>query len=925
MTTRLLRIGFVSAIVAVSALLVVPAATRAASTPPTAHRAAPPQRLDVRRPVATPRSLAVAEADARLILAYSLGRRGVFDLDPRTGTARFVGRLDGTLTGPSSEPAAAVAMGWVRRNASALGLDRRDLHTFHRSRDYVDVDGTHHLAWTQSVNGLEAFDNGLLASVTADGRLINVSGSPAHGLGRGAATAPTIGREQALARAAAPSAATAGRASLVYFHGGRSQLAWRTDTLAAPGEHVVSVIDATTGAVLWRADLAHDATGTGTAWGYFPSSKVPNGGGTQQPVTFPVNNGGKLAGTNAHVFIDARPDFRADPKDEVAASAGLDWSSAAILDTTTATQNCAPAHPCSWDIHDPNSWRQNLRQSAAQAYYFVNTFHDHLLAAPIGFTEAAGNFQTSNPSGKGKGHDAVQVHAFFGASSGGGAPTPQFTNNASMDTPPDGRAPTLVLLLFRRDRFGPTFPSANAGDDASVVYHEYTHGLSGRLVTYPNGLSALNTWQSGAMGEAWSDWYALDFLVEQGYITDTTADGEVMMGKWITGGPGIRYQAIDCSVGANRGPCPGAYATGPGGFTFGDYGKVFRGPEVHSDGEIWAQTLWDLRTALGVTDARELITRAMELSPPDPSFLDMRNAILQADVVANGGANTNALWNVFRHRGMGYFASVENGNDTHPTADEHTPPSCAVDPCGSLGGRLTDRLTGAPLANVSVSIGGHGAGFPGTDLAAKTDANGRFVIKRVPFHTYHDVVFDRAGLDALVRHDVRVNGAVRLDEGLFRDWAAHDAGGRVESFTRPDYSAYGCGPIGAIDRSLGFGWSSDAPNSTAGSSVTGPRSIVIRLPKAVDVASFGVAAGPTCGDGADAAMRAFDISTRVGSSSPWRLAVHRTTALAQGVLTTLAPTGNAHAARWVKLTMRSNRGNPYYMDMLELSVRGRPA
>jgi hypothetical protein len=212
MTTRLLRIALVSAILAVSALLAVPAATRAASTPPIAQRAASAQRLDVRRPVATPRSLAVAEADARLTLADSLGRRGVFDLDPRTGTARFVGRLDGTLTGPSSEPAAAVAMGWVRRNASALGLDRRDLHTFHRSRDYVDVDGTHHLAWTQSVNGLEAFDNGLLASVTADGRLINVSGSPAHGW----AAAPPPPRRSGGAGAGAcvgPEHATAGRAS----------------------------------------------------------------------------------------------------------------------------------------------------------------------------------------------------------------------------------------------------------------------------------------------------------------------------------------------------------------------------------------------------------------------------------------------------------------------------------------------------------------------------------------------------------------------------------------------------------------------------------------------------------------------------------------------------------------------------------------
>ena len=458
MTTRLPRLTIASVLVAASVLLVAPVPASAARPPSTPRVAGEGRHVDVRRPVAPARTLSVAEADGRAALAGSLGRRGVFDLDPRTGTARFVGRLDGTLTGPSSLPATAVAMSWVRRNAPALGLDRRDIRTFRLQRDYVDIDGTHHLAWTQSVDGLEAFDNGLLASVTADGRLINISGSPAHALGRGAASAPAIGRDQALARAGAPAAAPGDRAELVYFHGGRSQLAWRTDTVTAPGEHVVSVIDATTGAVLWRADLAHDATGTGSAWGYFPSSKVPNGGGVQQPVTFPVNDGNKLAGNNAHVFLDPAPDFRADPKDEVAAVAGLDWSAAGILDTTTATQNCAPAHPCSWDYRDADSWRQNRRQSATQAYYFVNTFHDHLLSAPIGFTEAAGNFQTSNPSGKGKGHDAVQVHAFFGANSGGGGPISQFTNNASMDTPPDGRAPTLVLLLFRRDAFAPRYP-----------------------------------------------------------------------------------------------------------------------------------------------------------------------------------------------------------------------------------------------------------------------------------------------------------------------------------------------------------------------------------------------------------------------------------------------------------------------------------
>ena len=53
---------------------------------------------------------------------------------------------------------------------------------------------------------------------------------------------------------------------------------------------------------------------------------------------------------------------------------------------------------------------------------------------------------------------------------------------------------------------------------------------------------------------------------------------------------------------------------------------------MHGDGEIWAQTLWDLRACDRVgRRARALITQGMRLSPPEPSFLDMRNAILQAD------------------------------------------------------------------------------------------------------------------------------------------------------------------------------------------------------------------------------------------------------------------------------------------------------
>src|SRR5262245_55945275 len=44
-------------------------------------------------------------AAARVTLAKSMGRLGVIESDPTTGTLRFVGRLDGYLTGPSSRSA----------------------------------------------------------------------------------------------------------------------------------------------------------------------------------------------------------------------------------------------------------------------------------------------------------------------------------------------------------------------------------------------------------------------------------------------------------------------------------------------------------------------------------------------------------------------------------------------------------------------------------------------------------------------------------------------------------------------------------------------------------------------------------------------------------------------------------------------------
>src|SRR3954452_15356164 len=56
-----------------------------------------------------------------------LGRQGVIDLDRRTGTARVLARLDGTLTGASSRSPEAIAASYVRANLAVLGLTSGDV------------------------------------------------------------------------------------------------------------------------------------------------------------------------------------------------------------------------------------------------------------------------------------------------------------------------------------------------------------------------------------------------------------------------------------------------------------------------------------------------------------------------------------------------------------------------------------------------------------------------------------------------------------------------------------------------------------------------------------------------------------------------------------------------------------------------------
>jgi len=96
-------------------------------------------------------------------------------------------------------------------------------------------------------------------------------------------------------------------------------------------------------------------------------------------------------------------------------------------------------------------------------FYFCNYMHDFLML--LGFDEAAGNFQEINFSNTGLGTDAVQARAHSGAVNG----------TANMLTPPDGMPPTMNMGLVEGINRHTAF-------DADVVFHEYVHGLTNRLV-----------------------------------------------------------------------------------------------------------------------------------------------------------------------------------------------------------------------------------------------------------------------------------------------------------------------------------------------------------------------------------------------------------------------------------------------------------
>jgi Zn-dependent metalloprotease len=563
-----------------------------------------------------------------------------------TGAIKNLFIQGATLSEPRSDTADNIARGFLAGNAALFALRSTDAGNLRLINEDNDR-GTNFLEYAQTVGGLKVFEGGVQVAVNRNGEVLSVR----EGFlvdGQNADLNPTVDENQAIVKAFG----YAGRnidSSLVEIRargeksesarfanplgtdledvvselnvfrvGNSARLAWHIYSEIGPDEWYESLVDAHSGDLLLRHNLyVFDAQGT-------VYTEAPDKG-ARQLVSFVgdtvintsfgwMGTATVTTGNNVEAYLDTNADNAPDNNNGSGLSVGH---------ASSATQDFT--FPFSTAV-DPRTQQAAV---VTNLFYFNNVMHD--FSYNLGFTETSRNFQTNNYGRGGIGNDSVRAEAQDGSG----------TNNANFATPPDGQRPRMQQFLFTSPN-----PDRDSSVDGDVVFHEFGHGISNRLIG--NGSTALQGTQSGAMGEGWSDYWAI------------TINGDGAVGEYVTNNVnGIRRAAY----------------TVPAATVHDSYADVcFRGCEVHKDGEVWAAALWDLRTQLGAATADLLVLNGMKFTPTRPSFLDARDGILQADQNLNGGANFCAIWVVFARHGMGVSASGNDGHQHNAATD--VPPGC---------------------------------------------------------------------------------------------------------------------------------------------------------------------------------------------------------------------------------------------------------
>jgi hypothetical protein len=167
--------------------------------------------------------------------------------------------------------------------------------------------------------------------------------------------------------------------------------------------------------------------------------------------------------------------------------------------------------------------------------------------------------------------------------------------------------------------FTKTTPNRDGDLDSDIIWHEYGHGLTWRMIGSMSGP------MSGAIGEGMGDVLAIL----------NNNDDKVGEYSWDDSVKGIRSAAYS---GYSR--------------TYGD----FDGGSVHFDGEIYGAIGWRLGELFPASDPVlrnalfDYLIDGMNFTAPGPAFEDMRDGILAA---SPNSAHDCLIWEAFAQFGVG--------------------------------------------------------------------------------------------------------------------------------------------------------------------------------------------------------------------------------------------------------------------------------
>ncbi len=585
-----------------------------------------------------------------------------------SGTPSRAYNLSEPLTQASNDDADVVSRRFLRQNRGVYRMEDAEVQNLKLSRrDRTRHNGISHLIYDQNINGTPVFQGRMRMHVDGNGAVISADGELIPNAERAInRTQPTVNQSQALLSAVEFSGADQSiipaiqnklDARLVYFPLASAALRlaweftiWMPDT---PDVYLV-IVDAERNSLLFR----HNYTSYENPHGLVFAGDSPRPDSPHVSDNPPIVNRQDLpfkAGTFLGNSIFPESDKHLDwwggvnPISLVSnnVDAHLDRSpSDNIPDEPLVT---APDSNFNFplDFAKPPTDPDNQKAAQANLFYWTNRYHDILYS--FGFTESAGNFQTNNFGLGGVGNDPVQADAQDGSG----------TNNANFSTPPDGRAGRMQMYLWNSSG-----TNLDGDFDQGVIIHELTHGLTNRLVGNGSGLTGF---QSRGMGEGWSDYFGLALLRSEA----EDVDGSYGVGQYVRG---------NYAVGIRRYPYSTNKAVNP--LTFAG---IALNTEVHRIGEIWCNTLWEVRTALikkygfaeGQRQSIQLVVDGLKLTPSGPGFVEARDAILLADRVNNNGANQCLLWQAFSKRGLGYLATSLGADDLAPAESFTAPPTCS--------------------------------------------------------------------------------------------------------------------------------------------------------------------------------------------------------------------------------------------------------